>query len=247
MSSPASRSSSLASAAPSTGRIEFLSQYKGFLAVLVVLIHTGISYGAVGGWPFSEEHDVLWLKVLATCIGSFSQSFVLGAFFFVSSYFLPRTLEKKGPARFFADRLLRLDIPYVLYYFLVMPFLVTIAERAKGNPIPFGPNFGSGPLWFIEALFLFSLVYLAVKLIRGKARPPLLPRGLPRGLPSRALIVVYILAAGIKAGNEGWLEKAAEMRIGAWIALAVGCLLAYLPIMVLGGALTNEAKPFLAA
>jgi len=32
-----------------SGRIEFPSRYKGFLAVLVVLIHTGISYGAVGG------------------------------------------------------------------------------------------------------------------------------------------------------------------------------------------------------
>lgn len=279
MSSLASRPAPLASAAPlaaaSTGRIEFLSRYKGFLAILVVLIHTGISYGAIGSWPFSEEHDVLWLKVLTTCICSFSQSFVLGAFFFVSAYFLPRTLEKKGPARFFADRLLKLGVPYVPYYFLVMPFLITIAQRAEGNPIPFGPYFDSGPLWFIEALLLFSLVYLAVKLIRGKARPPLLPRG----LPSKGLIVVYILtaaglgfatrlvfpvgwslhnlqlgffpmyimlfAAGIKAGNEKWLEKVAEMRIGAWIAPAVVFLLAYLPIMVLGGALTNEAKPFL--
>jgi len=178
MTSPVTR------AVSASGRIEFLSRYKGFLAVLVVLIHTGISYGAVGGWLFTEQHDVLWLKVLATCIGSFSQSFVLGAFFFVSACFLPRSLEKRGPARFFADRLLKLGVPYVLYYFLVMPFLITIAERAKGNPIPFGPYFDSGPLWFIEALFIFTLVSLAVKMIRGPSRPPLLPRGPPSALPS---------------------------------------------------------------
>jgi surface polysaccharide O-acyltransferase-like enzyme len=56
---------------------------------------------------------------------------------------------------------------------------------------------------------------------------------------------IMLFVAGIKAGNEAWLGKAAQMRIGAWIAAAVVCLLAYLPIMVLGGALTNEAKPFL--
>jgi hypothetical protein len=88
---------------------------------------------------------VLWLKVLATCIGSFSQSFVRGAFFFVSASFLPRSLEKKDPARFVADRLLKLGVPYVLYDFLVMPFLITIAERAKGNLIPSGPYYDSGP------------------------------------------------------------------------------------------------------
>jgi hypothetical protein len=179
---------------------------------------------------------VLWLKVLATSIGSFSQSFVL-------------------------------------YYFLVMSFLITIAERAKGNPIPFGPYFDSGPLWFMEALFIFTLVYLAVKMIRGPSRPSLLPRG----LPSQPLIAIYIIvaaalgfavrlvipvgqslhnlqlgffpmyvmlfAAGIKAGNEAWLEKAAQMRIGAWIAPAVLCLLAYLPIMILGGAPRASALP----
>lgn len=259
----------------SSGRIEFLARYKGFLAVLVVLIHTGISYGAAGGWLFTEQHDVVWLKVLATCIGSFSQSFVLGAFFLVSAYFLPRSLEKKGPARFFLDRLVKLGVPYVLYYFLVIPLLITAAERAKGNPILFGPYFGSGPLWFIEALFLFSLVYLVVRLVRGSSRSPIIPSG----LPSTLTIVVYIIvaaaagfaarlifpigssvhnlqfgffpmyiilfAAGIKAGNEKWLEKLAGVRIGAWVAVAVVCLLAYLPILMLGGALSGGAEPFL--
>lgn len=70
MTSPVTR------AVSASGRIEFLSRYKGFLAVLVVLIHTGISYGAGGGWLFTEQHDVLWLKVLATAsVPSRSPSF----------------------------------------------------------------------------------------------------------------------------------------------------------------------------
>jgi hypothetical protein len=256
-------------------RIEFLSRYKGFLAVLVVLIHSGISYGAAGGWMFSEQHDVTWLKVLATCIGAFSQSFVLGAFFFVSAYFLPRSLEKKGPARFFLDRVLKLGIPYLLYYFLIMPALITMAERAKGRAVPFGPYFDSGPLWFIEALFIFTLVYLVVRLIRGSSRAPILPQGVPSSLAIGLYVVVaaaagfavrlvfpvganvhnlqlgffpmYVIlfAAGIKAGNENWLEKLPAMRIRPWAVVAALGAVAFLPMMILGGALQDGARSFM--
>jgi glucans biosynthesis protein C len=260
---------------PQSGRIGFLDRYKGFLAVLVVLIHTGISYGAAGSWLFTEQHDVTWLKALATCIGTVAQSFALGAFFFVSACFLPRSLEKKGPGRFLLDRVLKLGIPYLLYYFLIMPALVTMAERAKGNRIPLGPYFGSGPLWFVEALFIFSLVYLLVRLVRGSSRTPIFRQG----LPSAPAIVVYIavaaatgfavrlvfpmgsgvhnlqlgffpmyiilFAAGIKAGNEKWLEKLPAMRIGPWIAVGAVSLVSLLPLMILGGALGAGAGAFL--
>jgi hypothetical protein len=83
----------------------FVSRYRGFLVVLIVLIHTGITHGASGSWYYTEQHDALWLKVMGTFIGAVAQSFALG------------------------------------------------------------PWFGSGPLWFLEALYLFMLVYLAGKLV----------------------------------------------------------------------------------
>ena len=185
----------LASAATAPkGRIEFISRYKGLLASFVVLIHTGITYGGVGGWDFVVSHDVLWLKVLTTTINSFAQSFVLGAFFFISAYFLPRSLAKKGHARFFLDRLIKLGIPYLLYYFLVKPFLVSLAEWGKGQrPFTLGPYFDSGPLWFIEALFIFTVVYMIVKLIRKTSKPLFLARG----IPSRTVVLAYIAAAAV--------------------------------------------------
>jgi fucose 4-O-acetylase-like acetyltransferase len=153
--------STVVSTAPAAGRLEFISRYKGLLATLVVLIHTGVTYGGIGGWDFVEAHDVLWLKVLTTTINSFSQSFVLGAFFFISAYFLPRSLEKKGPARFLSDRLIKLGIPYLLYYFLFMPLLASLGDWAMGEPVDLRYYFhycNSGPLWFVEALFLFTLI-----------------------------------------------------------------------------------------
>jgi glucan biosynthesis protein C len=163
-------------AVPVSARVEFISRYKGLPATLVVLIHTGITYGGIGSWDFVESHEVLWLKVLTTCI-----------------------------------------------------------------------NCNYGPLWFVKALFLFSLVYVALKLVRrSRGRTLFAP-----GFPSRAMIFTYILAAaalrfaarlvfpigwifhnlqlgffpmyiilfaaGIKAGEEEWLERIADVRIAPWM------------------------------
>jgi glucan biosynthesis protein C len=270
--------SQILSATTAGGRMEFISRYKGLLATLVVLIHTGVTYGGIGGWDFVEAHEVLWLKVLTTTIISFSQSFVLGAFFFISAYFLPRSLEKKGPARFLLDRFIKLGIPYLLYYFLIMPVLVTLGNWGEGEPFGFGSYFGncnSGPLWFVEALLLFTLVYLVIRLVRRSPGRKLFAPG----LPSRSAILTYILAAavlgfaarlvfpigwtihnlqlgffpmyvilfaaGIKAGEEKWLERIAELRLAPWLPIAVTGMVLYLPLMIFGGALTNEGEPFL--
>jgi len=257
------------------GRMEYLSRYKGFLAALVVLIHTGITYGAVGGWMFSEPHEVIWLKVVTTCIASFSQSFVLGAFFFVSAYFLPRSLDKKGALRLLGDRLVRLGVPYALYYFLGAPLLVMAVENlGHGRNVGFRPTFNSGPLWFVEALFIFTLLYVLVRRIRRSASPLFLPRGIPAipivfayiavaavlGFAARTAfpigwdlhnlqlgffpMYVLLFAAGIKAGREKCLERIAQIRLRPWAPLAVAGVVLYLPMMVAGGALEDPA-PFL--
>jgi glucans biosynthesis protein C len=245
ISSPAAAAAQPAAAhAPATAagasRIAFINRYKGLLAVLVVLIHTGITYGAAGGWYFHEAHDVFWLKAGATLIGSLSQSFVLGAFFFLSAYFLPRSLEKKGAGRFLLDRLVRLGIPYAVFYFLVNPLMVmAISGWGEGHPIPFGPHFGSGPLWFVEALFLFTLVFMGFDALRRVLGVKVRLRGFPSaravwlyigaaavlGFAVRIVfpvgwsvhnlqlgffpMYVILFAAGISAGRAGWLEKGA--------------------------------------
>jgi surface polysaccharide O-acyltransferase-like enzyme len=266
------------STAPLAGRVEFISRYRGLLATLVVLIHTGVTYGAIGSWDFVEAHEVLWLSILTTTINSFSQSFVLGAFFFISAYFLPRSLERKGPARFLLDRFIKLGIPYLLYYFLVMPLLAALGDWAEGEPVDlrFYLHYcNSGPLWFVEALLLFTLVYLIIRLVRRSPGRKLFAPG----LPGRSAILTYILvaavlgftvrlvfpigwtlhnlqlgffpmyiilfAAGIKAGEEKWLERIAELRLCPWLPLAVTAMVLYLPMLILGGALTNEGEPFL--
>jgi glucans biosynthesis protein C len=260
--------------APATARVEHLSRYKGFLSVLVVLIHTGITYGASGSWYYHDPSTVGWLAIMATTLAGLAQSFSMGAFFFISAYFLPRSLEKKGPGRFLLDRLAKLGIPYVVFYFLVNPLLIMAVQAAEGKPVAFGPWFGSGPLWFIEALFIFTLFFMAaegIRKLRGASARV-------RAIPSTRAIVLYIVAAavlgfaarilfpigwnihnlqlgffpmyiilfcaGIAAGRSGWLERVRETRVRPWAITAGVSLLCMGAIMVLGGAL-KSFDPFM--
>ncbi len=252
----------------------FVSRYRGFLIVLIVLIHTGITYGASGSWYYTEQHDVLWLKVLGTFIGAVAQSFALGAFFFLSAYFLPGSLSHRGVRGLILERAARLLIPLGVYYFVANPLLVTaVVSWGRGTAVPLGPWFGSGPLWFLEALYLFMLVYLAGRL--------LFPRGLgipvPRGIPSRRAIMAYIpvaaalgflvrvifpigsdvsnlqpgffpmyimlFAVGIKAGREQWLSDIASMPVGLW-SLMAGLGLLLFPVLGIAGGALHDTGPF---
>ncbi len=56
---------------------------------------------------------------------------------------------------------------------------------------------------------------------------------------------IILFAAGIKAGNEKWLEKLPEMRIGPWVAVAAAFVVLLVPMLVLGGALEGGVGAFL--
>lgn len=256
-------------------RLVFVSRYRGFLIVLIVLIHTGITYGAAGSWYFTDTHDVLWVKLMGTFIGTLAQSFALGAFFFLSAYFLSGSLESRSVGTYLRDRAIKLLIPLVIYYFVVNPLLVmAVNSWGRGRPVRWGPWFGTGPLWFVEALFIFTLAATAVMKLC-----PALPRIRRRtGIPGYGTIFLYILAAGalgfvvrifcpigwavsnlqlgffpmyvilfavgLKAGQEQWLEDAASVQIGLWSFLACLGFIAYPVVLLLGGAAQN-VTPFL--
>ena len=256
-------------------KILFVSRYRGFLVVLIVLIHTGITYGASGSWYYTEPHDVPWLKVLGTYVGAVAQSFAVGAFFFLSAFFLPGSLARRGVWDLLKERAIRLLIPLAVFFFLANPFLVKAAASwGNGAAIPPGPVFGSGPLWFLEALYVFTLVYVGGTLVLPRG----LRTGLPKGLPGRRGILVYILAAaalgflvripfpigsevsnlqpgffpmyiilfaaGIKAGRGQWLEAVPSIPIGFW-CLAAGLGLVLFPVLGIAGGGLRDTAPFL--
>ena len=96
------------------------------------------------------------------------QSFFMGLLFFLAGYFTPGAYDRKGPAGFLRDRLLRLGIPLLAFDFLLEPLTLYIRQDPEiaGRPIPelyldylrHKEGIGAGPLWFAARAALVRLL-----------------------------------------------------------------------------------------
>jgi fucose 4-O-acetylase-like acetyltransferase len=98
----------------------------------------------------------------------------MGFFFFLAGYFTPASLERKGYARFIGDRFLRLGLPLLAFGLLLGPLTAAIVNYAQGDGFwlvfPWlwrHREFINGPLWFAQALLIFSLAYCVWRAIAG--------------------------------------------------------------------------------
>jgi glucan biosynthesis protein C len=161
-------------------RLAYLDSLRVFLTILLVVFHTSIAYGAAGSWILEDvdKSHVNVTMVLLTIFTAVCQSFFMGLFFFISSYFIPTSYERKGTIRFLRDRLIRLGIPLLIYYFVIGPMTVwfakfryqqTLAQFYNINVWSFRWTF-FGPTWFLEASIYFALLYILFRFI-VKGRP----------------------------------------------------------------------------
>lgn len=180
-------------------KIVYIDRLKVILTALVVLHHSFITYGAPGGWYFYQKTANEIAKIPMTLFVSVNQSFFMGLFFFLSAYFIGPSYDKKGPAKFTADRLIRLGIPLVFYSLVLSPVLnYTVEHYGYGRHSSFiGYMSGYhhwidfGVLWFVAALLLFTLVYVLVKII-FKHIPS-------KPIPAPTALNVILFAAGVGA------------------------------------------------
>jgi glucan biosynthesis protein C len=158
-----------------TKRIFYIDNLRLFLITLVVLHHVAVAYGGSGGWPLKEIPTDSISPMIFLLFNAINQSFFLSLFYMLSGYFVPRSFDKKGPGKFLLDRLIRLGIPLLVYTtvistlvdFLVVNFasgqsvsiLRMIADRIQH------PHWDVGPLWFVEALLIFSVVYVLFRIV----------------------------------------------------------------------------------
>lgn len=101
----------------------------------------------------------------------------MGLLFLLSGYFSKPSYDRKGPLRFLGDRLLRLVLPLLAYDLLLQPLAFEIARHSPAAPAGLqaasnGFSFyyssqflrlGHGASWFLAVLFVFDLVYAAVR------------------------------------------------------------------------------------
>jgi glucans biosynthesis protein C len=157
-------------------RLFFVDNLRTFAIILVLLVHIGITYGAPGLWYYKEgtltgPQYYVFLAFNCTC-----QAFFMGLLFLLAGYFTPASFDRKGPGQFTLDRLTRLWLPVGIFVFLIDPFMQYALISAGAWPSPTGlpitlndlpglfinplNGLGFGPLWFIEALFFFTLIYV---------------------------------------------------------------------------------------
>jgi glucan biosynthesis protein C len=189
-------------------RLFFIDHWRVALAILVVLHHVAMVYGAVLPMfyylepPFSSPGVIDPLAYLALLVFSlFNQAWFMGAFFLLAGYFTPGSFDRKGAATFLKDKLVRLGIPLVVFYFVLNPIswlgLWLMPANLTGITTP--PTWetylrfmGLGPLWFVAMLLIFSFSYAAWRMLTRKRTS-----STSESLPSYLGISIFILALAV--------------------------------------------------
>ena len=156
-------------------RLWYVDNLRIFLISLVVLHHLSITYGAPGSWYYNESSPQGLLILPLAMFVATNQAFFMGLFFLISAYFTEKSLSRKSTGTFLAERLLRLGIPLIVYFFVISPLTVYYLMRQfRGLDISFwkflseGNGLGFGPLWFVETLLIFSLIYVFYQKFRAR-------------------------------------------------------------------------------
>jgi peptidoglycan/LPS O-acetylase OafA/YrhL len=185
-------------------RLLFIDNLRILLIALVIMLHLSVTYGGAGSWYYKEGRpDAISFVVLSWHNGA-SQAFFMGFLFMISGYFTPASYDRKGPRRFLIDRLLRLGVPLLCYDFIINPLLAypLIKARAWDFDRSYREflamyytefHIGTGPLWFVEALLIFAVLYILWRVVTG---PEHKRSRSDRRLPNNKEIALFALILG---------------------------------------------------
>lgn len=166
---------SLPSPSPSD-RLHYMDAVRAFALTLGVIFHASISFNpTIFGWAVTDVSTGPAAGVLFTV----SHSFRMALFFLIAGFFGHMTYHRKGIRTFLASRGLRLALPFVVFWFLLRPFLISgfdfgwasmrgesdlraslTAGFATFNELPQG-LFVQSHLWFLYYLMLITLIVTA--------------------------------------------------------------------------------------
>lgn len=186
-------------------RLWFVDNLRILLISLVIVHHVAVTYSGLPLWYYTEKPDSGAVGLGLTVLLLVNQAWFMGAFFLLSGYFTPRSYDRKGPRAFLRDRLVRLGIPLLVFYFVLNPILSLGSYH--GGPVlgSYLSSIGSGPLWFVLALLVLDACYAAFRVAtrdrRSRERTPR-PLTYPTvfGFVLALALVTYVLRIGIPEG-----------------------------------------------
>lgn len=177
------------------------------LTLLVVMHHSAITYGAIGGWFYREvPTDRSLSSTLLVYFCTVNQAFFMGLFFLLAGYLTPAAIERHGKRRYLIDRFKRLGLPLLFFGWILGPVTIALAQTAHGHPfidtltrLLRAGTFENGPLWFAQALLLFACAAVVWMSARpGDRGQPRQENG-PRPWPSNAALLGAALVTGTGA------------------------------------------------
>lgn len=154
-------------------RVAYLDNLKLLLVAVIIAGHGAVAYGTLeSAWPYQDIQEVqlgaasdlvLLMLVIPAAL------FAMGLFFLVAGLLTPDSISRKGPRVFARDRLRRLGLPLALWTLIAWPGAIWISYRVAGDTRSFwdqllvdsDPLLDPGPMWFVEVLLIYSLVYAA--------------------------------------------------------------------------------------
>jgi len=163
-----------------------------------------ITYAHSGDWAYMEGQPDFVTNAIGSWFCATNQAYFMGLFLLISAYFVPGSYDRKGAWRFFKDRLIRLGIPLALYSWVISPLFVYALHYDEINK-PFWQFFpgqyfktnsllGNGPLWFVEVLLIFSLVYVLWRMFTA-SRPSVV--NTEASFPRNGTIAMFALLLGV--------------------------------------------------
>jgi len=229
-------------------RLLFVDNIRVFLTILVILHHLMITYSGTGRWYYNEGGADAFTGFAGGWFCSINQAYFMGLFLLISAYFVPGSYDRKGAGRFLKDRLIRLGIPLAVFSWVLHPlfmyvglvlaadlrmsfwrFIATEYFTKYGEPV-----IGAGPLWFVEVLLIFSLVYVLWRLVvRSRPASPVVETRFP-GNGAIALFALLLGVAGFLVRlvfpMDEYLFQPLNLQLGffaQYIALFIVGLIAY--------------------
>ncbi len=161
-----------------TSRLFFIDHLRAALVILVVLHHVAMVYGGIQPFYYLEPPTSIPAFLVPLVFVLLNQGWFMGAFFLLAGYFAPGSYDRKGSGSFLKDRLIRLGIPLIIFYFVLSPisniglFLMPASMTGITTPLTWDsfwqmyPDLiGLGPLWFVAMLLIFSFGYAGWRML----------------------------------------------------------------------------------
>lgn len=204
---------------PAKRRLFYIDNLRTALITGIVLGHLSVTYGFDADWTYFEKGEVYPAFILTQLfVVAIGISFALPLFFMIAGYFTVPAYDHKGPRQFLVDRLTRLGIPWLIFEIFINPFIHyavdvhggeckgalydcqyqgTFWQYLKDFPRVSG-SLGDGPVWFLEALLIFSFFYALWRIMADWVSPGI-HRNEARSyaIPSNGVIALFSLGIGL--------------------------------------------------